>query len=171
MLAAAKKDAQSTTAEWERIGSTIDGVALKRTRNLITGNSLTTELFRADWPETGYQIGHVIHVAMDAGRISAWHCHTLQTDHIFVVAGRMLLALYDSRPDSPTHGRVMSLRLDAQDPQMVRIPPQVFHGVKPLIGAAAFVNIITHPYNYTDPDEWRLPADTDQIPFDIGKAL
>ena len=170
MLPGAKKDRQTTTSGWERVGATIDGVVLKRTRHIVTGNSLTTEAFRSDWPETGAPIGHVIHVAMDEGRMSAWHTHSIQTDGIFVVAGRMLVVLYDARPGSPTHGTVMPLRLDGHDPLLVRIPPMVWHGVKPLLGAAAFLNIISHPYNYADPDEWRLPPDTDQIPFDIVHA-
>lgn len=163
----AKKDAQSTTRNWERVGPAIDGVVLKRTRHIVTGNSLTTEMFRSDWPETGAPVGHVIYVALDEGGLSAWHAHRIQTDGIFVLTGRMLLALYDARADSPTQGKAMSLRLDGQDPVLVRIPPLVWHGVKALLGAAAFINLITHPYNYEDPDEWRLPPDTDQIPFDI----
>jgi len=165
-----KKDVQSTTRTWERVGPTIEGVTLKRTRHIVTANSLTTETFRSDWPETGAPIGHVIHVAMDPGRLSAWHTHRRQTDSIFVLSGRLLLVLYDNREGSPTHGNIMSLRLDEKDPMLVRIPPLVWHGVKALLGAASFLNIISHPYNYEDPDEWRLPPDTDQIPFDFLKA-
>ena len=165
-----KKDVQTTTRAWERVGPSIDGVVLKRTRHIVTANSLTTETFRSDWPETGAPIGHVIHVAMDGGRLSAWHTHRRQTDGIFVLSGRMLVVLYDNREGSPTKGTIMPLRLDGSDPILVRIPPLVWHGVKPLLGPASFLNIISHPYNYEDPDEWRLPADTDQVPFDILKA-
>jgi dTDP-4-dehydrorhamnose 3,5-epimerase len=170
MLPSARKDRQTATRDWDRVGPTIDGVTLKHSRHIATANSLTTEAFRSDWPETGSPTGHVIHVAMDAGRLSAWHTHRIQTDGIFVLAGRMLLVLHDRRPDSPTNSRTMSLRLDGQIPLLVRIPPMVWHGVKPLLGPASFLNIISHPYNYEDPDEWRLPPDTEQIPFDIVQA-
>jgi len=166
-LGPAKKDQPSTTKEWERVGPAIDGVRLKRTRHIVTANGLTTEAFRSDWPETGAPVGHVIHVALDPGSVTAWHMHTRQTDAIFPVRGRLLLVLYDDRPGSPTPNQLMVLRLDASDPQLVRIPPLVWHGLKPLLGPAAFINIITHPYDYADPDEWRLPPDTDRIPFDI----
>src|SRR5271157_550921 len=139
LLPGAIKDVQTTTANWDRVGAVIAGVVLKRTRHIVTGNSLTTETYRSDWPETGAPIGHVIHVAMDEGRISAWHTHGIQTDGIFLLAGRMLLVLYDARPGSPSHGAVMSLRLDGRDPLLVRIPPMVWHGVKPLRGAASFL--------------------------------
>jgi dTDP-4-dehydrorhamnose 3,5-epimerase len=170
MLKGAKKDSQNTTGNWDRVGPLIHGVTLKRTRHIVTGNGLTTENFRSDWPETGSAIGHVIHVALDAGRTSAWHSHRIQTDGVFVLSGRLLLAMFDGREDSPTGGKVTVLRLDGQDPMLVRIPPQVWHGLKPLQGPATFLNIISHPYNYEDPDEWRLPPDTEQIPFDIVKA-
>lgn len=77
------------------------------------------------------------------------------------------MLLFDDRPESRSRGATMALRLDATDPQLVVVPPGVWHGVKPLRGPASFVNIITHPYCYDDPDEWRLPYDTDQIPFQI----
>ena len=166
----AKKDRQSTTKDWDRVGPTIDGVCLKRTRHIVTPNGLTTEAFRSDWTETGGPVGHVIHVALDAGSLTAWHAHAVQTDAIFPVRGRLLLVLFDDRPDSPSRSQLMVLRLDERDPQLVRIPPMVWHGLKPLQGPAAFLNIITHPYNYADPDEWRLPSDTDRIPFDIANA-
>ena len=40
------------------------------------------------------------------------------------------------------------------------------HGVQTL-GAepACFVNSFDHAYDYDDPDEWRLPFDTEEIPY------
>ncbi len=165
-----KQDAPSITADWQPVSIAIEGVRLKRTRHIVTANSITTELYRSDWAETATAAGHAILVALDAGRVSAWHAHEIQTDGIFVVAGRLLLALFDDRPSSLSRGKTMILRLDASDPQLVVVPPQIWHGVKPLHGPASFVNIITHPYRYDDPDAWRLPRDSDKIPFDIMAA-
>jgi dTDP-4-dehydrorhamnose 3,5-epimerase len=170
LLPGAKKDGQTRTRDWARVGVAIDGVGLRQTRHVVTANGLTTEAFRSDWPETGSPIGHVIHVALDAGSLTAWHTHKRQTDGIFPLQGRMLLVLFDPREGSPTRDQVMALRLDGNDPMLVRIPPMVWHGIKPLLGPASFLNVITHPYVYEDPDEWRLPPDTDQIPFDIVNA-
>ena len=64
----------------------------------------------------------------------------------------------------------MVVRLDASDPALVLIPPMIWHGVKPLFGPASFLNIFNRPYSYADPDEWRLPIDTNQIPFDLVNA-
>lgn len=164
------KDRQSMTKDWNRVGPMIDGVKLIRTRHIVTGNSITTELFRSDWAETGQPFGHLIHVALNEGGISAWHWHEIQTDGIFVVSGRVLVALYDRREASKTHKMSMLLRFDACDPVALVIPPGVVHGVKALMSPAAFVNFISHPYDYENPDEWRLPQSSDQIPIDIVHA-
>lgn len=164
------KDRQSMTKDWERVGPVIEGVKLKRTRHIVTANSLTTELFRSDWAETGRPFGHALYVALNPGGISAWHWHEIQTDAIFVVSGRLLVALYDRRQSSTTCGMPMVLRLDASDPVALVIPPGVVHGVKALISPTAFMNVISHPYDYENPDEWRLPPSSDQIPIDIVDA-
>lgn len=80
MLPGAKQDASSMTPQWERVNVAIEGVQMKRTRHVVTANSITTELYRADWAETAVPAGHVILVALDDGRISAWHMHATQTD-------------------------------------------------------------------------------------------
>jgi len=170
MPAGARKDRQSITSQWDATAVEIAGVMLKRTRHIVTANGTVTETFRNDWAETGYEACHVQHITTSDGRISAWHCHQKQTDGIFVVSGRLLVALYDARATSPTRGNTMALRLDACDPVLVIVPPMIWHGVKQLGGSASFVNIISRAYDYEDPDEWRLPADSIEIPFDIVHA-
>ncbi len=109
-------------------------------------------------------------MSFDDGAVSAWHCHQTQTDGIFVVAGRGLVVLFDDRDASATKGRLMVLRLDASDPTLVTIPPLVWHGIKGLNGPMSFLNMITHPFDYAAPDEWRVAPDCPEIPFDIVNA-
>jgi len=172
LLKGAVKDKQTRTKDWGRVHPVIDGLTIKPTRNIVTGNGITVEAFRSDWPETGYDIGHVIHVSLDAGAVTAWHCHETQRDGIFVLTGRVLLVAYDPREDSPTKGQTTAVRLDGSDPTLVSIPPLVWHGLKALHGKEAnFLNIITHPFKYEAPDEWRVPKDSPEIPFDIVNAV
>lgn len=172
LLTGAVKDRQTRTRDWKRVGPLIDGMTIKQTRNIVTGNGLTVEAFRSDWAETGRDIGHVIHVSLDAGAVTAWHCHEKQTDGIFVLSGRVLLVAYDSREDSETKGQTSAVRLDAADPTLVSIPPLVWHGLKALHGKEArFLNIISHPFAYEAPDEWRVAKDSPEIPFDIVNAV
>jgi dTDP-4-dehydrorhamnose 3,5-epimerase len=170
MLKGATKDKQTRTSDWRRVMPMIDGVTIKSSRPVVTQNGTTVETYRSDWAETGRQIGHVIHVTLLPGKLTAWHCHEKQTDGIFVIAGRAFLGLYDARDGSPTKGTGMRLRLDAADPTLVTIPPLVWHGIKVLIGPMSFLNLITHPYDYEAPDEWRVPPDHPEIPIDIINA-
>lgn len=47
----------------------------------------------------------------------------------------------------------------------------VYHGFKAVgTETAFFVSIPTLPYSYKEPDEFRLPPDTTDIPYDWGLA-
>jgi dTDP-4-dehydrorhamnose 3,5-epimerase len=141
-------------------------VQIKATNNIITRNSVTTEVFRKEWGTGPTQIEHMIHVCLRPGAISAWHCHTLQTDHLFVTDGSIRLVLYDDREQSPSYRKLNLLLLSRLDPRLVVIPPGIWHGLQNLeLVASSFINFFDREYCYEDPDEWRLPWDSDEIPY------
>jgi dTDP-4-dehydrorhamnose 3,5-epimerase len=154
------------TPDWELIEERIAGVETREVKHIVTGNGHTTELFREDWGIVKGQVVHMIHVALHPGALSAWHMHRLKTDHLFVVAGTLRAVLYDGREGSPTRGKVDVFHLSAMRPTLVVIPPEVWHGIKVLSPEpACFVNFFDHAYDYDNPDDWRLPADTAEIPY------
>ncbi len=166
MIEGAKRDKRTMNAQWEWTKPIIEGVSVKRTRNIITASSVTTELFRRDWNETGYALDHAIYVHLHPNSISAWHCHTKQTDGIFVIHGMIKLVLFDDREDSVTMGQINEFRLGGVDPCLVTVPPLVWHGLQNLQNdSSSFLNMFDHAYCYDNPDEWRLPADTGKIPY------
>ena len=83
----------------------------------------------------------------------------VQYDNMIVVKGMMKIVLYDSRMDSPTYKEVNEFFLgDQYNPQLLQIPPLVFHGFKCISESEALViNIPTEVYNYSLPDEYRVP--------------
>ena len=92
--------------------------------------------------------------------------HERQVDRLFVVYGSLRLVLYDGREASRTRGKVDVLILSPLRPTQVAIPPGVWHGLQNLEpDTSMFVNMFDHAYRYDDPDEWRLPPDTDAIPW------
>ena len=144
----------------------LEGVKTFEVKNIVTGNGFTTEIFRPDWGVATLPIQHVIHVSLHAGVISAWHQHRIQTDHVFVVSGTLRVVLYDDREGSSTRGGVNVFNVSSVRPTLLVVPPGVWHGVKNLSsGMTNFVNYFDRPYNYEDPDEWRLPRDTPEIPY------
>lgn len=154
------------TPEWELRGERIDGVRVREVKHIVTANGHTIELFRKDWGVVESEVVHMIHVTLHPGALSAWHMHKLKTDHLFVVGGTVKAVLYDDREGSPTRTRLEVLHLSDKRPTLVVIPPGVWHGLQTLSAEpCSFVNFFDHAYDYEDPDDWRLPADTPEIPY------
>ena len=149
---------------------TIDGVHIKDLKVIPDERGWLMEVLRCD-DEMFVQFGQVYLSTAYPGVVKAWHYHKLQTDNFTCVRGMMKVALYDSREDSPTHKTLMELFAGEKNPILISVPPGVYHGFKAVgIETAYFVSIPTLPYNYEEPDEYRLPPDTEEIPYDWGLA-
>ena len=99
-------------------------------------------------------------------RAKGWGMHKNHTDRYMIIAGEMVLALYDGRDDSPTSGVVQEFYLTRDGLNQLTIPPGVWHAhYNPGETDLIFVNAPSQPYNHADPDKWRLPIDTDEIPY------
>jgi len=52
------------------------------------------------------------------------------------------------------------------------VPPRVWHGVENSgTNPAVLINAVNLAYQYEDPDHWRLPSNSPDIPFDFHKDL
>src|SRR5215213_124301 len=165
-LPGATKDAQSVTSDWTVLQDRIEGVELIEVRNVISNSGHTTELLRRDWFGGRVEIDQVFQVTLGPHAISAWHVHLDTTDRLFVNAGQVKIALYDGREGSPTRGRVNDFRLGDRRPGLIVVPPGVWHGIQNLLATESrVINLVDVAYEYEDPDHWRLPADTAEIPY------
>jgi dTDP-4-dehydrorhamnose 3,5-epimerase len=166
-VSSARKDDSHMTPAWDLVRDLIAGVHVHDVKNVVTANGVTTELFREDWGVAVGEVRHMIHVALRSHALSAWHMHRLKTDHLFVVhGGPIKVVLYDGRAESPTHEQVDVFHLSPARPTLVVVPPGIWHGLVNLTAeTACFVNFFDHPYDYEDPDDWRLPPDTPEIPY------
>ncbi len=144
----------------------IDGVKLKNLKVIPDERGRLMEILRGD-EDVFEQFGQVYMTTTYPGVIKAWHLHKLQTDNIVVVKGMLKLALYDDREGSPTRGEANEFFIGEHNPVLVQVPKDVYHGWKCVSETEAIViNIPTHVYNYKEPDEHRLPYNTDKIPYD-----
>jgi dTDP-4-dehydrorhamnose 3,5-epimerase len=152
------------------MSSVISGVYLKKLRLIADERGWLMEILRAD-DEIFEKFGQVYLTTAYPGVVKAWHYHKKQTDNFTCVHGMMKVVLYDNRKESPTCGSLMELFVGEKNPLLISVPPLVYHGFK-AIGpqTAFFVSIPTLPYNYEEPDEYRLPPDTPEIPYDWGLA-
>jgi len=166
-LAGSTKDTQSITSDWEftrRIG--IAGVELHEVRNVPKSGGVLTEIYRRDWNLDPGPVDQVFQNLLMPHAVAAWHAHESTTDRIFISTGMMRVVLFDGRADSPTRGAVEEFRLGEARPALLVVPPKVWHGVQNIGDRPSLLlNLVDRAYRYEDPDHWRLPVDTDAIPY------
>jgi len=143
----------------------IEGVKIKSLRVIPDERGRLMEILRCD-DEVFTKFGQVYMTTTLPGVVKAWHYHKIQTDYVCCIKGMIKLALYDAR-ESPTKGELNEFFIGEYNPLLVTIPPGVYHGWKCVSESEAIViNIPTEPYNRQNPDEYRLPPDTKEIPYD-----
>jgi dTDP-4-dehydrorhamnose 3,5-epimerase len=144
----------------------IDGVKTKSLRVIPDERGWLMEILRCD-DEIFSSFGQVYLTTAYPGVVKAWHYHKKQTDNFTCIKGMMKVALYDDREGSPTRKEVNEFFVGEKNPLLISVPPHVYHGFK-AVGeeTAYFLSVPTHPYDYREPDEYRLPPDSNQIPYD-----
>ncbi len=149
----------------------INGVKVKKLNVVKDDRGRLMEILRAD-DDLFEKFGQVYMTTAYPGVVKAWHYHKLQTDNFTCIKGKMLLGLYDSRKDSPTFGQVQRFEISLDEPILVQIPKDVFHGFK-CMGReeAVVINVVTRPYDRKTPDEYRVSAMDKSIPFDWGEDV
>lgn len=143
----------------------IRGVRTKTLRVLPDERGWLMEILRSD-EEIFRKFGQVYVSATYPGVVKAWHYHKRQSDYFACVAGMVKLVLVDTRDDSPTRGTVNEFFVGVHNPLLVEVPNLVYHGWKCIsTDPSLVVNIPTEPYDYENPDEFRLePHGT--LPYD-----
>ncbi|MDD3905506.1 MAG: dTDP-4-dehydrorhamnose 3,5-epimerase family protein [Candidatus Omnitrophica bacterium] len=147
----------------------IDGVKVRKLKIIPDERGRLMEILRCD-DEVFKKFGQVYMTTAFPGVVKAWHYHKKQDDNFTCIHGKMRLALYDAREDSPTYKEVNDFIISLDDPMRVTIPKNIYHGFKCISDCEALViNTVTESYNYKDPDEYRLDAYKNDIPYDWRK--
>lgn len=146
----------------------IDGVEQRQLQVNADERGHLVEVFRSDWPEFDPEPAMSYYSITYPGIVRAWHRHTRgQVDHFICPQGRIKVGIYDEREESPTNGELNTFVIGEHDPHLIRIPGACWHGFKAISDEPAILlNYPTNLYDYDDPDEERLPYDTDVIPLD-----
>ena len=147
----------------------IQGVKIKKLKFIKDKRGRLAEILRNN-EEFFEKFGQIYVTTAMPGIVKGWHYNRLQSDHFFCIFGKIKVGLYDSRPDSPTFRRVQKVIISFEEPILLKIPPLVYHGFKCISKKeAAIINIPTEVYNYKEPDEYRVDAFDNDIPFDWRK--
>ncbi len=148
---------------------TIQGVKIKELKLLSDDRGQLMELLRSD-DDLFKGFGQCYLTMCNKDAVKAWHYHKEQTDNFVCISGKALVVLYDSREDSPTFGNALKFIMEEPSEKsssiLLQIPPGITHGFTALDSERAVIlNIPDKVYNHKSPDEFRLPWNTDQVPF------
>jgi len=143
----------------------IQGIKQKKLKVIPDERGRLMELLRSD-EELFIQFGQVYMTTVYPGVVKGWHYHKKQIDNFIVIRGMVKLVLYDNREDSPTKGEINEFFIGEDNPLLIQIPPLVLHGFKCISQEEAVcINCPTEAYNYLQPDEYRIPPHTNEIPY------
>jgi len=143
----------------------IEGVIVKKLSPILDERGYLQECLRSDW-SIFEKFGQAYITIAFPNVVKAWHLHKIQTDNMVCIYGNGKLVLCDNREKSPSYKKINELFFGENNPILVSIPPNIWHGFKAIGGKKIMVlNCPTELYNYENPDEYRLPFDSEEINY------
>jgi len=142
----------------------IEGVIIQQLKQIADKRGSVLHMIKND-SSLFQQFGEVYFSEVHSGLVKAWKRHKKQSQNLAIPLGKILLVVYDDRPNSNTHGEITEYRLGRPDNyKLIHIPPMLWYGFQ---GIGDQTSMIA---NYTDlphdPEEMEsLSSDTSQIPY------
>jgi dTDP-4-dehydrorhamnose 3,5-epimerase len=165
----AAQDQQTVTPAGETVTSSIDGVVVLAPAVHVDNRGRLFEFFSGVghfWTDP-VVFGHISSVRPNC--VKGWSLHFHKNDRYTLVSGEVLVALWDARLDSPTHGLVQRVYLAPDSVRQVLIPAGVWHAAINLgIDEAFIINMPTQPYDHALPDKVRLSTRSPLAPVDLA---
>lgn len=166
------RDRQTVTPAGEPIDPVPAGVSFYELSVQIDERGSVREMFDLRWNWHADPLVFVYCFTVRPGVVKGWAMHEHHEDRYYVLSGEMEVVLYDERAGSPTFGLVSKIVLSEYRPRLMNIPAGVWHADHNLGSRdAAGINFPTSPYDHANPDKYRLPLDTDRIPYKFERHL
>jgi len=169
-LAAAVQDKRTVDAQRNSVAPLLDGLSFYDSIRHDDDRGSVTEVYDTRWGWHPDPLVFSYIFTIRPGLVKGWGLHKLHEDRYFVISGELELVLYDPRPESSTYGQICKY-LSGSRPRLVNVPRNVWHADRN-IGSSDLVvlNFPTIQYEHSKPDKYRLPLDTNLIPYDFGPA-
>jgi dTDP-4-dehydrorhamnose 3,5-epimerase len=135
------------------------GVHLRRLAPHPDRRGWLVEAFRAEW-EPNFASAQVNLSSSAPGVLRGSHVHGRHTDYFVLAAGAATVGLKDLRWKSPTFGHTWLVRLEAERPEALIVPPGVLHGLYFAV-PSLLVSVESEPYDPTE--EIRCRWDDSQL--------
>jgi dTDP-4-dehydrorhamnose 3,5-epimerase len=160
------RDVPTVSSTGDRLARVPEGVTFRDAVTHVDDRGSVCELFDPRWGWTDDDLVFSYVFTLRPGMVKGWGMHREHEDRYFILYGELELVLYDGREDSPTHGLVSEIYLTEHRRQLMNIPTGVWHANRNVgMNDVTVINFPTKPYDHENPDKYRLPIDTDQIPY------
>ncbi len=135
----------------------IAGVVRTPLRQIQNRQGTLLHMLRCDDPGFS-RFGEVYFSEILPGVLKAWKLHHHQTQNFVVPAGNVRVAVFDSRENSPTHGKLEHFDLGRSSGYFrLTIPPKLHYGFQCLGNVPALLaNCTDLPH---DPDEGEIVSE------------
>lgn len=166
------KDISTVTAGGKPKAPLIHGVVIRPAVTHNDARGSLCEILHPAWGVHPAPLTYVYQFSIRPGMAKGWHLHKLHDDRIFLSQGQIKVVLYDTRPESPTYQMVNEIYRSEHQRNVMVIPAFVFHAHQNVGTADALcISMPTRQYDHEDPDVFRLPLDTDLIPYKFDSRL
>jgi len=141
----------------------IEGVKVVPLRRIPDERGTVMHMLRSSDPHFS-RFGEIYFSTVYKDVVKGWHRHREMTLNYACIAGRIKLAMFDDRPESPTRGTLDEVFLGPDEYSLVVIPPGIWNGFKGMSEPYAIVaNCATHPHDPARSD--RLDPFDNHIPY------
>ena len=133
----------------------LEGIEVKPLRRFADERGFFTEIMRSDWKNIVQE--EVVQANFSVsfpGMVRAWHRHLRgQVDCFVVLKGALKICAYDDETEE-----LDEIVSTGENLQVVRTPGHYWHGFKVVGDERAYlVYFVNRVYDYSNPDEERLP--------------
>ncbi len=169
---ASQKDGLTVTSEGKDCRRLIEGVGLRELVLHTDERGTVCEIYDPRWNFSPDPMVFSYFYTIRPGWAKGWAHHKHHEDRYCLLKGEMKVVLYDPRPDSPTCGMVNEICLSEHRRQLLSIPRFVWHADENLgTDDVLVVNFPTIQYDHASPDKYRLPLDTELIPYQFHPSV
>lgn len=161
-----RRDTQTVHPDGRAVQQLIAGVRIRPTVTQQDDRGTLCEIFSINWDFDQESLVHIYQFTIRPRTVKGWVVHREQMDRHFISSGSVKEVLYDDRPDSPTYTMLNVLYFSEYNRSLLVIPPGVYHAIEN-VGEqdVVIINMPNRAYCYEAPDKYRLPFDTDRIPY------
>ena len=164
------RDSATVTREGKSLAAQISGVRTQAPVNHVDHRGRLFEIYAGDSEHWVEPLTYCYAFTVRPGQTKGWGLHEKKDDRYTLITGEIMVVLYDSRVDSPTHGLMQKIVMTAEGIRQILIPTGVWH-MNICLGEneAYLINHPTAVYEHSAPDRLLLPWDSKEIPVDVSQ--